>query len=116
MEFIFKILVTGIALFLAAKFVKGVYIKDFKASLITALLIIIVGFLIGWIFTFTLNLLTLGTFWIVGLGVITRTIAYAFIIEVVDKIQHDFKTEGFMPSLYLAIILALSWGLVDGIF
>lgn len=116
MEFIIKIIVTALVLLLAARVVKGVEIKDFKASLITGVLIIIVGFLIGWLLTFILNLLTLGTLWIIGLGIITRTIAYAVVIEIVDKMKGDFRTAGFMPSLYLAILLAISWGIVDAIF
>ena len=116
MEWILELLITPVVLLVAAKLMKGVYIKDFKAAVYTALSIIIVGFLIGWLLTLVLNVATLGIFWIIGLGIVTRTVANAIIIEIIDQVREDFNTEGFMPSLWLSIILAVSWGIIDFIF
>ncbi len=115
LEFILQLIITPVVLLAAAKSMRGVSVKDNKAAIWTSVWIILVGFVIGWLLTFLLNLATLGIFWLIGLGIITRTIAYAIIIELVDKFRKDFHTKGFMPSLWLAIILALAWGLVDWI-
>lgn len=116
MELLLQLVVTPLILLLASKVVKGVYIKDIKAAFFTSLSIIIVGFLIGWLLTLILNIATLGLLWLVGLGVITRTVANALVIEIIDQFREDFDTQGFLPSLVLAIILALSWGIIDFIF
>lgn len=116
MELILQLIITPIMLLVASRFIKGVYIKDFKAAFLTSLAIIVVGFLIGWLITLLLNVATLGIFWIVGLGIITRTVANAIIIEVIDWFRRDFDTDGFLPSLWLSILFALSWGIVDIIF
>ena len=94
----------------------GVHIKNFKAAIWTSLSIIVAGWLVGWLFTFLLNLATLGLFWLVGLGVITRIVAYAIIIEIIDQVRDDFDTRGFLPSLWLSIWLAVGWGIIDYIF
>jgi putative membrane protein len=116
MELLFQIIFTPVVILVSAKMLSGIYIKDFKAAFWTSLSILIVGFLVGWFLTLLLNLATLGLFWIVGLGVITRIIAYAVVIEVVDKVSDDFHTKGFLPSLWLSILLAVTWGIIDYIF
>ena len=113
MELILKLIATPVVLLLAAKMMSGVHIKDTKAAVFTSLSIIVVGFLIGWLITLILNILTLGTLWLIGLGIITRTIAYAIVIELVDKFRKDFDTNGFLPSLWLSILLAITWGIID---
>lgn len=116
MEFILQLLITPVIIILAAKFLSGVHVKDFKAAFWTSLWIIVVGFVIGWIFTLILNLATLGIFWLIGLGIITRTIAYAIVIEIVDQFKKDFDTKGFLPSFWLSVILAVAWGIIDIMF
>ena len=113
MEFILQLIATPAVLLAASRTLKGIYVKDFKAAFWTSLWIILAGFLIGWLFTFILNVATLGLFWAVGLGVVTRTIAYAIIIEMIDQLRDDFKTKGFLPSLWLSILLAITWGIID---
>ena len=113
MEIILKIIVTPIVILLAARYMGSILIKDKRAAIFTALSIIVVGFLIGWFLTLMFNVLTLGLFWLIGLGVITRIIAYAVVIEIVDKLRKDFETVGFKASLILSIWLALAWGLVE---
>ncbi|MGB3468426.1 MAG: phage holin family protein [Cyclobacteriaceae bacterium] len=116
MEFLIKIIITPIVLLIAAKVMSGVYIKDTKSAIITSIAILVVGFLVGWLITLLLNILTLGLLWIVGLGIITRTIAYAIVIEIIDQVSKGFDTKGFMPSLWLSILLAISWGIVEWVF
>jgi putative membrane protein len=116
MDFLLQLIVTPLIIAAAAKLTSGIYIKDIKAAFWTSFWIIVVGFLIGWLITFLLNVLTLGLLWLVGLGIITRTIAYAIIIEIIDRMRDDFDTKGLSYSLYLAIFLAIAWGILDWMF
>ncbi|GAB5523441.1 MAG: hypothetical protein Roseis2KO_13130 [Roseivirga sp.] len=113
LEALIQLLVTPVVLLMASRVMSGVYIKDARAAFFVSLVIFIVGFLAGWLLTFFLNLATLGVFWLVGLGIVTRVLAYAIIIEVIDQYRNDFNTDGFLPSLWLSILLAITWGVVD---
>jgi putative membrane protein len=92
-----------------------VELKGFKTAIFVALIIGVLSFLLSWILTALLNVATLGIFYFLGLGFITRVIAYGIIIELADKLSKDFKTVGFLPSLWLAIILAIVGGIVDAV-
>ena len=113
MEIILKIIVTIIVLMLASKYMDSIKVRDTKAGIYTALSILIAGFLVGWLITLFFNVLTLGLFWLIGLGIITRTIAYAVVIEIVDKFRSDFKTTSFKSSLLLSIYLAVGWAVAE---
>lgn len=56
-----------------------------------------------------------GVILFLGLGFIIRIIVFAIIIELADKLSKDFKTIGFLTSLWLAIILAIVGAIVDAI-
>lgn len=109
------ILIDSVVLLIAAKMFPKVELKGFKTAIIVALIIGILSFFLSWILTFLLNIATLGIFYFLGLGFVTRIIAYALIIELADKFSSDFKTHGFMPSLWLAILLAAVGAIVDAI-
>ena len=109
------ILVDSVVLLIAAKMFPKVELKGFKTAIVVALLIGILSFFLSWLLTALLNIATLGIFYFLGLGFITRTCAYAIIIEIADKLSKDFKTHGFMPSLWLAVLLALVGAIVDWI-
>lgn len=114
-QWLLHILVDAVALLIAAKFLPKVELKGFKTALIVAFIIGVLSFFLSWLLTAVLNIASLGLFYFLGLGFITRIIAYAIIIEIADKISSDFKTIGFLPSLWLAIILALVGVLLDAI-
>lgn len=116
LEVIIQLVVTPIVLLMASKTMKGVHVKDTQAAIITTIAIFVVGFFANWILIFFLNVATLGLFWAVGLGVVTRIVANAIVIEVIDQFRDDFDTDGFLPSLWLSILLAITWGVVDYIF
>ncbi len=113
LEILIQLIITPIVLLMASKSMKGVYIKDARAAFFTSLVIFIVGFVAGWLLTLIFNIATLGLFWMVGLGVVTRVLAYAVIIEVIDQYRDDFDTNGFLPSLWLSVLLAITWGVID---
>ncbi len=116
MEFLLQLIATPLVILGMAKMDPKIRVADTRAAVITSIFILLIGFLIGWLITLIFNVLTLGLFWIVGLGIITRTIAYAVVIEIVDGFIKKFKTDGFMPSLKLAVVLAVIWGVIDFMF
>ena len=109
------ILIDSVVLLLAAKMLPKVELKGWKTAIVVALLIGILSFFLSWLLTVILNIATLGIFYFLGLGFITRIVAYAIIIEIADKLSKDFKTHGFLPSLWLAILLAFIGAIVDWI-
>lgn len=115
LQWLLHIIIDAGVLLLAAKFMSKVELKGFKSAIIVALIIGVLSFLLSWLLTSILNIATLGLFYFLGLGFITRVIAYAIIIEIADQISKDFKTIGFMTSLWLAVILAVVGTLLDAI-
>lgn len=114
-QWIIHILIDAVVLLVAAKFISKVHLSGFKSAIIVALIIGVLSFLLSWLLTAILNIATLGIFYFLGLGFVTRVIAYAIVIEIADKLSSDFKTEGFWPSLWLAILIAIVGGIVDAI-
>ena len=112
-QWLIHILIDAVVLLIAAKFLTSVHLKGFRTALIVALIIGVLSFLLSWLLTAILNIATLGIFYFLGLGFITRVIAYAIVIEIADKLTDDFKTDGFWPSLWLAILIAIIGGIVD---
>lgn len=116
MEWIIDLFVNALVLLLAAKAMTTVTVKNFGTALVVAIIIGILGWLIGWLLEFVLNLATLGLFYFTGLSFIIRIIVNAIIIEIADQIHSGFYTKGFLPSLYLAIFIAIAGAIVDAIF
>ena len=114
-DWLIHILVDAVVLLIAAKLLPKVELNGFKTAVIVALVIGVLSFFLSWILTVILNIATLGIFYFLGLGFVTRVIAYAIIIELADKFSKDFRTRGFMPSLWLAIIMAIVGAIVDAI-
>lgn len=114
-QWLIHIVIDALVLLAAAKMMPKVELKGFKTAIIVALIIGILSFLLSWVLTAILNVATLGIFYFLGIGFITRVIAYAIIIEIADKFSSDFKTVGFLPSLWLAIILAIVGAIIDAI-
>lgn len=115
LQWIVHVLVDAIVLLIAARMLSGVELKGFKSAVIVAFVIGILSFLLSWLLTAILNIATLGILYFLGLGFITRVIAYAIIIEITDKMSSDFKTHGFGSSILLAVIMAIFSGIVDAI-
>lgn len=114
-QWLIHIVIDAAVLLMAAKYMPKVELKGFKTAIIVALMIGILSFFLSWILTLLLNIATVGIFYFLGLGFITRIIAYSIIIELADKLSKDFRTHGFTPSLWLALLLAVVGGIVDAI-
>ena len=114
-QWLIHIVIDAVVLLLAAKVFSRIELKGFKTALIVALIIGVLSFLFSWLLTAILNIATLGIFYFLGIGFITRIIAYAIVIEIADKFSSDFHTKGFTYSIILAIIIALAGTIVDSI-
>lgn len=115
LSWLIHIIIDSLVLLAAASVFPKVELRGYKTALLVALMIGILSFFLSWILTVILNIATLGIFYFLGLGFVTRVVAYAIIIEIADKFSKDFKTHGFSPSLWLAILLAIVGGIVDAI-
>lgn len=113
LQLLVHLIIDAITLLVAARIIPRVRINNFNTALFIAVLVGILSFFLSWFFTFILHIATLGIFYFLGLGFIIRIVAYAIIIEIANRLSSGFKTIGFMPSLYLAIILATVGAIVD---
>lgn len=113
MDWLIQLLVNALVLILASKIMSSVEVRSFGTAIMVAILIGVIGWLIGWLLTFVLNVATLGIFYFTGLSFIIRIIVNGIVIEIVDKLSKGFNTKGFMPSIILAILIALAGALVD---
>lgn len=115
LDWLIHILIDAVVLLIAAKLLPKVELSGFKTAIIVALIIGVLSFFLSWLLTAILNIATLGIFYFLGLGFVTRIIAYAIIIEIADRFSSDFKTRGFMASVWLAVIMAVIAAIVDAI-
>jgi putative membrane protein len=112
---ILQVLVNAVILLVVANMMRRVHVRNFGTALVVALIIGLLSMLLMWLLVFILNVATLGLFFFMGLGFVIRVFAFAIVIEITDKISSGFTTDGFWPSLWLAIILAIVGAALDGI-
>ena len=115
LQWVIHVLIDAVVLLLAARFMTSVELKGFKTAVVVAFIIGVLSFLLSWLLNAILTLATLGIFYFIGIGFITRIIAYAIVIEIADKISDDFKTHSFPASIWLAVFIAIVSGITDAI-
>lgn len=100
MKFIIEILLTGLAVALAAFFVPGVQVDGFFTAILVGIVLALANATIGLllrILTFPLNILTLG---------LVSFIITVLMVLLVDKLFDGFNTNGFLSAMFFALILA----------
>ena len=110
MKFIVEILLMGLAMLIGAYLVPGVHVDGYLSAIIAAVLIAVANATIGLIlrvFTFPLNLLTLG---------LISFIITVLMVLLVDNLMTGFNTTGFFAAAILAIVLALIKMVLDSVF
>ena len=110
MKLILEILLMGLAMLLGAYIVPGVAVDGYGSALIAAILIAIANATIGLIlriFTFPLNVLTLG---------LISFIITVLMILLVDSWMTGFNTSGFLAAAILAIAVSIIKMILDSIF
>lgn len=101
MEIIIKILINGVAVFLAAYLLKGVTVKNFGHALLVAIVLSVVNAIVRPVLIFLtipITILTLGLFILV---------INALLIMLVDAILSGFKVRNFWWALLFSIILSI---------
>ncbi|WEK19188.1 MAG: phage holin family protein [Candidatus Pedobacter colombiensis] len=102
MKFIIEMLLTGLAVFIGARYiVSGVTVDSFGTAVIAAVLIALANATIGFILrvlTFPINFLTLG---------LVSFIISVLMILLVSNIMTGFHTSGFWSAAFLAIVVAI---------
>lgn len=110
MKLILEILLMGFAMMVGAYLVPGVSVDGYMSALIAAVLIALANATIGLIlriFTFPLNVLTLG---------LISFIITVLMILLVDSWMTGFNTSGFLAAAILAIVVSLIKMILDSIF
>ena len=110
MGLLFRILITAVAAYLAARFIPGVTISDAKTAILVALVLgILNAFLkpILVILTIPITILTLGLFLLV---------INILIIFLAARIVPGFAVEGWVAALLFSLVLAVISYILDAIF
>lgn len=108
MEFIINLLVTAGVILLMAYILPSVHIKSFWTALWVAFLTAIFTATIGWLLGGLLNLVT---FFL--LEAIVGLIVTALMLKLVDVLVGNFKIDGFLPALLIAIAVAVALAIVS---
>ncbi|HTQ54081.1 MAG TPA: phage holin family protein [Bryobacteraceae bacterium] len=94
-------LLSALALWLVARIIPGIYVRDYGAALIATVVIAIVNTLLGWplhFITFPLTILTLGLFWLV---------VNAFLLKLASMLVPGFEVRGFLAAFLGSIMLTV---------
>lgn len=101
MRLIIEILLMGVAVSVAAFLIPGVHVDGFLNAILAGILIALANATVGTmlrIFTFPINILTLG---------LMSFIITVLMVLLVDKLMDSFNTSGFFSALLFAIVLAI---------
>lgn len=100
-SFIIEIILTGLAVAIAAFLIPGVHVDGFGSAILVGLLLGLVNATIGFILrilTFPINILTLG---------LVSFIITVLMVLLVDSLMDSFNTSGFFSAMLFAIVLAI---------
>lgn len=111
MGFIIDLLVSAGVILLLAYILPSVHVKSFWTALWVAFLIGIFNATIGWLLGGILNLVS---FFL--LEAIVSLIVTALMIKLVDALVGNFKVDGFLPALIIAIATAVAIAIVGWAF
>ena len=110
MKLIVEILLMGLAMLVGAYVVPGIQVDGYLSAIIAAILIAVANATLGLIlrvFTFPLNVLTLG---------LISFIITVLMVLLVDNLMDGFNTSGFFAAAILAIVVAIVKVLLDSVF
>lgn len=105
-------LTVAVGLWIADKLLSGFDIAgDWKSYALVAALLGVLQFLLGWLIYVVLGVATLGLGFLFSF--VTRLVASAIVLLIVDKLSRRMTVRGFVPALLAAIIISLTSSLVD---
>lgn len=101
MRFIIEILLTGLAVFIAANIIPGVHVSGYFTAVLAGILLALVNATIGFflrILTLPITLLTLGLF---------SFVITVLMVMLVSSVMSGFNVHGFFNAALFAIVLAV---------
>lgn len=110
MRFIIDLIVTGVAIMLAAYVIPGAEVSGFWSAVLAGILIALANATVGTIlrfFTFPLNILTLG---------LVSFIITILMVMLVSNIMSGFTVSGFFSAMFFALLTAIIEMILGGIF
>jgi putative membrane protein len=102
MGWLIRFMLSGLAVFLTAYLLPGVYVKNYGYALVVAAVLSLVNLIVKpilIILTIPLTVLTLGLFLLV---------INAVVIMITDSMIPDFKVDGFWWALAFSLILSVT--------
>ena len=99
---------TAIA-FVSPHIVPGVKVRGIGAAVLVALVFGLLNFLIGWLVTFVLTLLSL-PFIVLSLGLfklVIPTLIFAVLLKITDVFLEPFELEGWTPALIMGLLFSI---------
>ncbi len=106
MRYIVSLLVNALIIIISGYIIPSIHIDSFGSAVWAALLIGILNVSVGFLMRLIFNVLSLGLFWITGLGFIIRWIVNAIVIQIADSWMSGFEVSGFGAALILSLILS----------
>ncbi len=110
MNFIAKILVSALAVFLVSKIAPGITIDSYLSSILVAIVLAFLNAIVKpilTILTIPITIFTLGFFLLV---------INAIIILLAGKMVSDFHVSGFWTALLFSLILSVITGILNNLF
>jgi len=110
MNFILKIIISALAVFLVDKLLPGVSVDDFWAALLVAVVLAFLNTIVKpilTILTIPITVFTLG-FFLLAIN--------AFIIIFAEKLVSGFYVAGFWWALLFSLILSVFTGILNALF
>jgi putative membrane protein len=110
MTLILSLLLKSLAVFIVAKILSGIQIKNFGTAIFVAFIYSVINFFLGRIlffFAFPIILITFGLF---------TFIIDAFLLWITDKMIEDFKIDSFGTTILAAFLIMVSDRLLNWIF
>ncbi|HET8859600.1 phage holin family protein [Marivirga sp.] len=109
-EFIIRLLLSAIAVFISARILSGVKVDSFRQSVIVAIVLGVINAIVKPILVFLtipITIITLGLFLLV---------INALMIMLVDKIMKGFKVKSFWWAFFFSIILSVLNAILQSLF
>ncbi len=110
MHIILNLLLLSLTVFIVAKIMPSIHIKNFWTAIFVALVYSVINFLTGWLLTLLalpLIIITFGLF---------KFVINAFLLWITDVLIKDFKIESFGSTLIAAFLITIIDSILKWIF
>ncbi|MEO5912564.1 MAG: phage holin family protein [Pelobium sp.] len=102
MNLIIELLVDAAIVFVLASLLSSISVKNYGTAFLVAVVVAFLNFIVGWIFRFAINLVTLFL-----LESLVSLIVTAIMIKFADKFFKGFTVKGWLPAFNITFTIAL---------